>query len=112
MQFPGWYLPMAQKILPFNSPAFQSTLINRSSLTHELSTYKTCLLTRHGYSIMKAVLEGFSGVAPRSVVQNLIELLGTLLSRANGSEGSPNGGAPRWMKDILSSVCVSFLHLD
>jgi hypothetical protein len=53
---------------------------------------------------MRAVLEGFAGVAPRSVVQNLIELLGTLLNRASGAE--VGGGAQQWMKDVLLSVSI------
>lgn len=65
-------------------------------------------MAAHGRSIMKAVLEGFAGVAPRSVVPNLIEMLGTLLSRASGPEGGPGGGAPLWMKEILMSVSKSF----
>lgn len=55
---------------------------------------------------MRAILEGFAGVAPRSVVPNLIELLGTLLTRSSGSEVALDGGAPQWMKDIL--LLVSF----
>lgn len=61
-------------------------------------------MAAHGRAIMQAVLEGFAGVAPRSAVPNLIEMLGTLLSRANGLEGGVGGGAPQWMKDILMSV--------
>ena len=60
---------------------------------------------------MRAVLEGFAGVAPRSVVQNLIELLGTLLNRASGSEGTLDGGAHQWMKDALLSVSVSINYM-
>lgn len=56
---------------------------------------------------MRAVLEGFAGVAPRSVVPNLIELLGMLLTRASGSQVALDGGAPKWMQDIL--ISVSFL---
>ncbi|PPQ95113.1 hypothetical protein CVT25_011656 [Psilocybe cyanescens] len=82
---------------------FVSTLIHRSSLTDELIAHKTAFMAAHGRSIMKAVLEGFAGVAPRSVVPNLIEMLGTLLSRASGPEGGPGGGAPLWMKEILMS---------
>lgn len=55
---------------------------------------------------MRAVLEGFAGVAPRSVVQNLIELLGTLLNRASGAESGLDGGAQQWIKDVLLSVTV------
>ena len=60
---------------------------------------------------MQAVLEGFAGVAPRSVVQNLIELLGTLLNRTSGSDGGLVGGAQQWMKDLLLSVSVRYVIL-
>lgn len=60
---------------------------------------------------MRAILEGFAGVAPRSVVPNLIELLGTLLTRSSGSEVALDGGAPQWMNDILILVSLhGFLY--
>lgn len=52
---------------------------------------------------MHAVLAGFAGVAPRSVLPNLIEMLGTLLTRASSTEGA-GGGATQWMNEILMSV--------
>ncbi|KAF8147686.1 armadillo-type protein [Crassisporium funariophilum] len=82
---------------------FLSTLIHRSSLTEELNAQKMILLASHGRSLMHAVLAGFAGVAPRSVVPNLIDMLGTLLSRANEGEGSIGGGPTQWMKEILMS---------
>jgi hypothetical protein len=51
---------------------------------------------------MHAVLAGFAAVAPRSVLPNLIEILGTLLTKANDTGGS--GGATQWMNEILMSV--------
>ena len=57
---------------------------------------------------MRAVLQGFAGVAPRSAVPNLIEILGTLLSRA--TDAGPVGNATQWMKDILMSVCQSLFY--
>lgn len=80
---------------------------------------------------MKAVLEGFASVAPRrlimilyvclmineslvSVVPNLIEMLGALLSRAGGGTGGGGGAggavAATWMSDILLAVSYS-LHV-
>lgn len=53
---------------------------------------------------MRAVLQGFAGIAPRSAVPNLIEILGTLLSRA--TEPGRAGNATQWMKDILMAVSV------
>jgi len=59
---------------------------------------------------MRAILFGFAGVAPRSVVPNLIEILSTLLSRATATVGDVGleGGAVQWMKDVLMAVCDSF----
>ena len=51
---------------------------------------------------MQAVLAGFAAVAPRSALPNLIEILGTLLTKANDTGGS--GGATQWMNEILMSV--------
>ena len=51
---------------------------------------------------MHAVLVGFAAVAPRSALPNLIEILGTLLTKANDIGGS--GGATQWMNEILMSV--------
>lgn len=53
---------------------------------------------------MHAVLAGFAGVAPRSVLPNLIEMLGTLLTRASDPRGAGGGGATQWMDEILMSV--------
>ncbi|KJA24831.1 hypothetical protein HYPSUDRAFT_65152 [Hypholoma sublateritium FD-334 SS-4] len=80
---------------------FVATLIHRTSIADELATHKAALLATHGYSLMRAVLQGFAGVAPRSAVPNLIEILGALLSRATGA--GPMGNATQWMKDILLS---------
>ena len=59
---------------------------------------------------MRAILFGFAGVAPRSVVPNLIEILSTLLSRATATveDVGLEGGAVQWMKDVLMAVCGFF----
>lgn len=61
---------------------------------------------------MRAILFGFAGVAPRSVVPNLIEILSTLLSRATATVGDVGlgGGAVQWMKDVLMAVCFFFFR--
>lgn len=84
---------------------FLSALLHRTSVQESLSAEKERLMQAHGRSIMKAVLEGFAGVAPRSVVPNLIEMLSTLLGRAGGglTGGGGAGGAvaTTWMREIL-----------
>lgn len=91
MSFPTYLLIVSLK----------TTFIHRSSLIEEILPHKTALLATHGPSIMRAVLQGFAGVAPRSVVPNLIEMLGMLMNR---SVGSGADGAAKWMQDILFSV--------
>lgn len=90
---------------------------------------KERLIQLYGRRIMKAVLEGFASVAPRrylflfvslhkeltsflhSVVPNLIEILGTLLSRAGGGLGGGGGAggavAASWIREILFAVCTN-----
>jgi hypothetical protein len=57
---------------------------------------------------MRAILEGFAGVAPRSSMPNLIEMLGTLflLNRPGDVEGI--NGAGTWMVEILFSVSAVY----
>lgn len=73
---------------------FVITLISRTHATGELSDAKEMLARMHGRSIMKAVLSGFAGSAPRSASQNLIELLSTLLNRYPAESRI-------WMSDVL-----------
>ncbi|KAF8694667.1 hypothetical protein AX14_001961 [Amanita brunnescens Koide BX004] len=82
---------------------FLTSLIHRSSSHEELVSYKLQLLQTHGRTIMRAILEGFAGVAPRSSMPNLIEMLGTLflLNRPGDVEGI--NGAGTWMVEILFS---------
>lgn len=81
---------------------FLSTLIHRSSVVDELSGPKSLLMAKHGRALMRAVLQGFAGVAPRSAVPNLIEMLGTLINRSSGVDGG-SGIAGEWMREILFS---------
>jgi hypothetical protein len=59
----------------------QGCLLHRTSLYEELDEPKQRLVGVHGRAIMRAVLCGFAGVAPRSTTPNLIELLSALLTR-------------------------------
>ena len=63
-------------------------------------------MAKHGRALMRAVLQGFAGVAPRSAVPNLIEMLGTLINRSSGVDGG-SGAAGEWMREILFSVCCT-----
>jgi len=78
---------------------------------------KCALVAVHGRALMRAVLQGFAGVSPRSVAPNLIEVLSTLMSRAGTTvETNDSGTASEWMKEVIFSVsvwhakCVSSPH--
>ncbi|KAJ7855598.1 hypothetical protein B0H14DRAFT_3865185 [Mycena olivaceomarginata] len=65
---------------------FLGTLIHRVALyaplsTGELQLLQAHMIRAHGRAIMRAVLCGFAGAAPRSVSANLLELLSSLVSR-------------------------------
>jgi len=80
----------------------QSSLIHRTCIHEELTPDKTVLIQRHGRSIMRAILCGFAGVAPRSATPNLIELLSTLVTRCLGE-------CKVWITEILFAVsCFLF----
>ncbi|KAI0937932.1 hypothetical protein AcW1_002387 [Taiwanofungus camphoratus] len=73
---------------------FLGSLINRTSTTDELGDAKTMLAQIHGHSMMKALLNGFAGIAPRSATQNLIELLSILVTKFPAE-------SKVWMTEIL-----------
>jgi len=69
--------------------------------------HKCALVAAHGRALMRAVLQGFAGVSPRSVAPNLIEVLSTLMSRAGTTvETNDSGTAGDWMKEVIFSVSV------
>ncbi|KAJ7056646.1 armadillo-type protein [Mycena amicta] len=94
---------------------FLGTLIHRTALFAILSPdllkqLQAHMIRRHGRSIMRAVLAGFAGAAPRSAVNNLLELLGAIVSRwddqavgeALGGEGQKaQGGARAWAAEVV-----------
>lgn len=58
----------------------------------------------HGRPLMRAILCGFAGTAPRSVTPNLIELLPTLLTRHPADSRS-------WISDIMFAVSIFFYQM-
>jgi hypothetical protein len=97
MHIPGQLLSISIDSLQFIEPS-QGTLINCSSSSDQLVEAKATLIQAHGRSILRALLCGFAGVAPRSVVPNLIELLSTLMNRAPTE-------CRAWMMETLFAVC-------
>ncbi|KAJ7321698.1 hypothetical protein DFH08DRAFT_383122 [Mycena albidolilacea] len=98
---------------------FLGTLIHRVALyaplsAGELQLLQAHMIRAHGRVIMRAVLCGFAGAAPRSVSANLLELLSSLVSRwderavaeAEGemraTETAKSGGGARgWAASIV-----------
>ncbi|KAM6493497.1 Armadillo-type fold [Amanita muscaria] len=78
---------------------FLTSLIHRSSANEELLQHRRQLLQPHGRAVVRAILEGFAAVAPRSAMPNLIEMLAALLNRSEnlGGTSSPTS----WMTEIL-----------
>ncbi|KAJ7696961.1 hypothetical protein B0H17DRAFT_1177748 [Mycena rosella] len=92
---------------------FLGTLIHRTALYAPLAPallpqLQAHMIRAHGRAIMRAVLCGFAGAAPRSVTANLLELLGALVSRwddkavadAEGP-GRGEGGARAWVAGVV-----------
>ena len=77
----------------------QSTMINRTATNDDLVDAKTAFIQTHGIPVMRAVLFGFAGVAPRSAMPNLIELLSTMITRFPAE-------SKLWMTNILFAVGV------
>ena len=59
----------------------QNSLINRTHANEELGEVRHMLVQMHGPPIMRALLAGFAGVAPKSAVPNLVELFSTIVSK-------------------------------
>ncbi|KAI0350564.1 ARM repeat-containing protein [Trametes cingulata] len=77
-----------------SASTFLSSLINRTATDDDLASSKAALAQTHGFLIMRAILFGFAGVAPRSAMPNLIELLSTMITRYPLE-------SKQWMSDIL-----------
>ena len=75
----------------------QSSFVNRTATNDDLAAAKAALAQTHGFQIMRAVLFGFAGVAPRSAMPNLIELLSTMITRYPAE-------SKQWMSEILFAV--------
>ncbi|KZP33116.1 ARM repeat-containing protein [Athelia psychrophila] len=73
---------------------FLGSLINKTFASEDLDNARGPFIEAHGRPMMKAILCGFAGTAPRSVVPNLIELLSTLLLRCPADSRV-------WMENIL-----------
>ncbi|KAF9073098.1 ARM repeat-containing protein [Rhodocollybia butyracea] len=73
---------------------FLSTFIHRSYVHASLTPYRERFIATYGGSIMRAILSGLAGQAPRSVTQNLIEMLSTMLTRCLEESRV-------WLKEVL-----------
>ncbi|CAK5270766.1 unnamed protein product [Mycena citricolor] len=86
---------------------FLATLIHRLALFSPISdamrTVHRHLVLVHGRNVVKVVLEGFAGTAPRSAMNNLLELLGAIVSRWDDALLGAQGGARNWVPQILAA---------
>ncbi|KAJ7220593.1 armadillo-type protein [Mycena pura] len=97
------------------SCTFLGTLVHRTALFASISPellkqLQAHMIRTHGHAMMRAVLCGFAGAAPRSAMNNLLELLGALVSRwdeqvvgealAGPGQKAP-GGARAWVREIV-----------
>ncbi|KAI0743038.1 ARM repeat-containing protein [Daedaleopsis nitida] len=73
---------------------FLNSLITRTSANDDLASAKAAFGQTHGQPIMRAVLFGFAGVAPRSAMPNLSELLLTIT-------GKYPAESKQWMTNVL-----------
>ena len=83
----------------------QSTFIHRSYVHAALAPYREQFVATYGRSIMQVILSGLAGQAPRSVTQNLIEMLSTLLTRCMEE-------SKVWLREVLFDVCSSYYILE
>ncbi|KDQ56073.1 hypothetical protein JAAARDRAFT_36863 [Jaapia argillacea MUCL 33604] len=60
---------------------FLISLVNRTTRSDDLGDAREILVQGHGKAIMRSLLFGFAGIAPRTATPNLYELLSTLLAR-------------------------------
>ncbi|KAJ3868242.1 armadillo-type protein [Lentinula novae-zelandiae] len=73
---------------------FLSTFIHRSYVHATFASYREQFIATYGRAIMQATLSGLAGQAPRSVTQNLIEMLSTMLTRCLEE-------SQVWLKEVL-----------
>ncbi|KAJ3980905.1 armadillo-type protein [Lentinula detonsa] len=72
---------------------FLNMFVNRTDID-TLEIYREQFIAIYGRSIMQAILNGLAGQAPRSVTQNLIELLSGMLTRFVEE-------STVWLKEVL-----------
>jgi hypothetical protein len=80
----------------------QSTFVTCTAKNSALSAQKDAFAHAYGRGILREVLIGLAGAAPRSATPNLVDLLSTLAARYPAESRA-------WAADALFSVCLS-LH--
>ncbi|KAF7327466.1 hypothetical protein MKEN_00325000 [Mycena kentingensis (nom. inval.)] len=108
-------LSLPERYSLVSAGTFLGTIIHRAAIFASISPeilkqLQAHMIRVHGRSIMRAVLAGLAGAAPRSSAANLLELLSALVTRwdeqavgeAFGGEGQKiQGGARAWAAEIL-----------
>jgi hypothetical protein len=90
--------------LTTHKPLYQGSLINRTAASDELVDAKALLAQLYGQAIVRAILFGFAGVAPRSATANLIELLTVMIMKWPGE-------SKVWATQTLNAVSLILLTL-
>ncbi|KAF7312093.1 hypothetical protein MIND_00221600 [Mycena indigotica] len=115
IQFAINVLSMQERYSLVASCSFLGTLIHRTALFAVLSPdllkqLQAHIIRVHGRLIMRAVLSGFAGAAPRSAVNNMLELLSAIVTRWDeqavaeayaATDFKPQGGARAWAAEIV-----------
>ncbi|KAH8988411.1 ARM repeat-containing protein [Lactarius akahatsu] len=73
---------------------FLTALIKDTQASDDFAEAKKLLLDTHGHAIMRSLLVGFAGVAPKSAVPNLVELFSALVVKTPLE-------SKRWILEIL-----------
>ncbi|KAK7684395.1 hypothetical protein QCA50_012342 [Cerrena zonata] len=73
---------------------FLAQIINKTSANDDLKEARALFFQTHGKSIVRTILHGFAGQAPRSANPNLIELLSVMVTRTPGETRT-------WMTEVL-----------
>jgi len=90
-------LSMQERYSLVKSCMFLNTFLNALLVNAELETECEAVLNAYGRNIVHAVLVGIAGVAPRTVLPNLVELLTTLVVKRRQITKT-------WIGDVLYST--------
>ncbi|KAI0056845.1 hypothetical protein BV25DRAFT_1995352 [Artomyces pyxidatus] len=74
-------LALQERYSLVSASTFLNTLITRTYASDDLGDAKNSLIQTHGLAIMRALLMGFAGIAPKTAVLHLVDLFSTLVMK-------------------------------